>query len=94
MASVYILYSKKGDLFYTGYSRDLKVRLDYHRVSEFEGSFTNRFDDWQLYWSIHDLEPGTAVKIERQIKRMKSRVYLKNLKRYPQISERLIQLYK
>jgi len=35
-----------------------------------------------------------AIKIESHLKKSKNKVYLENLKKYPEISERLIEKYK
>jgi len=42
---------------------------------------------------IDNLEYLQARKIEAHIKRMKSRKFIENLKKYPEIQERLIKLY-
>ena len=93
MAAVYMLYSKSADRYYIGYSKNLKLRLEYHHFKEFPNSFTSKYKDWELFYSIDNLSPGTAVKIERHFKRMKSRVYLENLKKYPDISMKLQKKY-
>jgi len=93
MASVYILYSKTSDIYYIGYSKDLQLRLEYHHFKEFPISFTSKYSDWELFFSIDHISAGTAVKIERHIKKMKSRVYIENLKRYPAIAEKLLEKY-
>jgi len=42
---------------------------------------------------IDNLEYLQARKIEAHIKRMKSRKFIENLKKYPEIQKRLIKLY-
>ncbi|WP_215226081.1 GIY-YIG nuclease family protein [Echinicola shivajiensis] len=50
---VYILYSKSIDTFYyIGFSSDLSQRIDQHREHGIKGSFTNRAEDWELYFSL------------------------------------------
>lgn len=93
MASVYILHSSSSDLYYVGYSKDLALRIEYHANKEFQNSFTSKHNDWVLFYAIENLSAGTAVKIKRHIKRMKSRIYIENLKRYPAITEKLILKY-
>ncbi len=90
MASVYILYSKTADLFYTGSTKDQEQRLIYHEEKEFKSSFTAKYSDWELYFSIDNLNASTAKKIESHIKKMKSKIYIQNLKRYPEMVEKLI----
>ena len=93
MASVYILYSSTASLYYVGSTKDLDQRIEYHDNKEFTNSFTAKYEDWELFYSIDDLEIGVAQKIESHIKRMKSTKYYENLKKYPEISQRLIQRY-
>ena len=89
MASVYILHSKSEDKFYVGSCKDLKVRLDQHRSKVFTNSFTAKSDNWELFLSIDELEYTQARQIETHIKRMKSKIYIENLIRYPEMVEKL-----
>ncbi len=93
MAYVYILHSKKIDKYYIGSCLDLNKRITEHKQHNYNKGFTHRADDWELYFVIVDLPYETARKIERHIKRMKSRKYIENLKRYPEISKKLIKKY-
>jgi putative endonuclease len=93
MASVYILYSHTSDLYYIGSTQNLDVRLDYHQVKEFKTSFTSKYSDWQLFFSIDNISNTMARKIEAHIKRMKSRKYLEDIKKYPEIVQKLISKY-
>ena len=94
MASVYILYSPTLDSYYTGSCDDLKSRLDKHYNKEFEKSYTAKSKDWELFFSINDLAYEQARKIETHIKKMKSKTYILNLKKYPEIAEKLIMKYR
>jgi len=89
MASVYILYSEKLNRFYTGSCNDFSYRFGQHLNKDFIGSFTAQADDWQLYLSIDELVYQQARSIETHLKKMKSKTYLQNLKKYPEIIERL-----
>ena len=93
MASVYILYSQTLDRFYIGSCNDLNYRIEQHFNKEFAKSFTAKADDWVLYFSKDNLGYEQARHIERHIKKMKSRAYLKNLTVYPEIFEKLMQKY-
>jgi len=93
MASVYILYSQTLNRFYTGSCKDLSYRVDQHLNKEFTESFTAVADDWELYFSIDNLEYKQARLIEEHIKRMKSKIYIQNLKKYPEIIEKLKIIY-
>jgi len=67
--------------------------LEQHRKKIFSHSFTSKYEDWELFISICNLEQKQARRIESHIKRMKSKVYLQNLRKYPEIIERLINKY-
>jgi len=93
MASVYILYSKNADKFYIGSCYNLEERLKQHQDKTFMG-FTSNENDWELFYSINDLEYKQARGIEVHIKKMKSRKYLQNLILFSEITDRLILKYK
>ena len=93
MASVYIIYSKKLDRFYVGSTKDLPTRIVYHNRKEFKDSFTAKSNDWELFFSIDSLSITLAKKIENHIKKMKNTTYFENLKKYPQMSEKLIEQF-
>ena len=93
MASVYILYSKKLSRFYTGSCKDLAYRLNQHINKEYIRSFTAKADDWELYFFKDDLSYQHARLIESHIKKMRSSKFKENIKKYPEIIEKLIQKY-
>ncbi len=93
MAAVYILQSQSINRFYIGSCLDIEVRLIQHKNNFYANSYTRRANDWKLFFSLEDLEYETARKIESHIKKMKSAVYIRNLKTYPEISKKLILLY-
>jgi putative endonuclease len=89
MATVYILYSEKLDRYYTGSCLELTERLNAHRNKTFETSFTAKTEDWVLFFRINDLECKQSRMIERHIKKMRSKVYMKNLLLYPEIDVKI-----
>ena len=93
MATVYILYSKSIDKYYTGSCNDLKKRLEEHAINKYSKGFTHRASDWQVYFIIDNLNYQQARKIELHFKRMKSRKYVENLLIHPEIIERLKDQY-
>jgi putative endonuclease len=93
MASVYILFSKKLDRFYTGSCNDLSYRIEQHFNKDFNKSFTAKTDDWDLFLFVDDLHYTQARSIEKHIKNMKSKAYILNLKKYPEIFQKLIIKY-
>lgn len=56
MATVYILYSLSIDQYYIGSCLDLKQRLEQHLNKSYQVGFTHRANDWELFYSIEDLE--------------------------------------
>ena len=46
-----------------------------------------------VYFELKDLEYQVSRKIEAHIKKMKSRKYIENLIRYPEIIQKLIEKY-
>ena len=92
MASVYVLYSSKLDRFYTRSCKEFHFRLDQHVNKVYPGSFTTNANDWRLFLLIDDLSYSKARAIERHIKKMKSRVYIQNLSKYPDMVVKLKNL--
>ncbi len=93
MHQVYILYSKQLDKFYIGECEDLFERINQHNTSFYEKSYTSKVNDWSLFFQINCVDRIQPRKIEAHIKKMKSRKYLENLVKYPEISEKLLSKY-
>ena len=96
MCYCYILYSPSRDTFYVGStSLDPEERLEQH-LSKYYGSkkFTSRFKDWEIFHFINCKTFTQATKIERHLKKMKSKKYIKNFKLYPELSTKLLFKYK
>ena len=93
MAWVYILYSKKIEKFYIGICRDsIEKRIGFHNEKKYgRHRFTACTDDWQLYIKLECRDIAHAVRVERKIKSMKSSKYIKNLYRYPELSQRVLR---
>ncbi|MFD2288131.1 GIY-YIG nuclease family protein [Pedobacter petrophilus] len=94
MATVYILFSGKLNRFYTGSCLDVLERLQSHKDKIFTDSFTSKTDDWELFFTINDLDYKQFRLIELHIKKMKSVIYIKNLKQYPELVAKLIERYR
>ena len=90
MATIYILYSHSIDKHYIGSCLDIDERLNEHNAHFHTIAFTKRANDWEIYYQYNTIEKEMARKIELHIKKMKSKIYLQNLKRYPEIMEKLI----
>ena len=93
MAAVYILYSQSLNKYYIGSCVEVTERFDQHLSKIFPGAFTTKANDWVIYFSLINLSYTQARKIESHIKKMKSKKYIENLEKYPEISQNLINLY-
>ena len=93
MAVVYVLYSASVNKFYVGSCVDLEERTEKHLSKHFPGAFTGKTTDWVVYFSRDNLTYIQARKIEMHLKKMKSKKFIENLKKYPEIMERLVALY-
>ena len=94
MPACYILYSKSLGKYYIGAtSIDTAERLDRHSSGYYDNKFTSKANDWELFLEIVCLHVKQAFAIEAHIKRMKSRKYIENLKRYPEMVEKLLVQY-
>ncbi|TCC91980.1 GIY-YIG nuclease family protein [Pedobacter frigiditerrae] len=67
MASIYILFSETLNKFYIGSCAELTVRLAEHLNKDFGGSFTAKVNDWELFFSIDNLDYKQARLIEKHI---------------------------
>lgn len=92
MLCVYILHSTKLNRFYIGFTSDFETRLEFHKQAA-SHKFTAKADDWVLYYQINCETICQARKIEKHIKSMKSKIYLHNLKKHTEISEKLLEKY-
>ena len=81
--------------YYTGStSNTVQQRLDQHLSKEFGyEKYTASTNDWLIYLEITCSSYKQAMAIEKHIKRMKSRKYIQNLKKYPEILEKFHKMY-
>ena len=91
---VYILTSPAAGLYYIGYTKNLTDRIEMHKNGTFEGSFTSKEKDWELFYHFECESICQSRRIEKHIKQMKSRKYIENLPIYPEISSKLLRRYK
>ena len=92
----YILYSHSLEKFYTGStSNSTEGRIELH-LSGFYGKnkFTYSAKDWSIFLEIPCSSYKQAIGIEKHIKKMKSRKYMHNLKKHPEIIRKLLKKYK
>jgi putative endonuclease len=93
MFVVYILFSKKLSKFYIGMTSNFDVRLVFHLNDEQKRKFTYNADDWVLFFKMDCITKKQALNIERHIKSMKSKIYIENLVKYPNIGQKLFEKY-
>jgi putative endonuclease len=93
MAIVYILYTVSAEKFYIRSTLDLNLRLQYHHEKEFRNSFKAKCNDWEQYLTISVNDNTIARKVELHIKKIESKTYINNLKRYPEMIQKLILKY-
>ncbi len=89
MAYVYILYSNSINKYYTGSCKNLAARLIEHNSHKFKNSFTANAYDWEVFLAIENLAYKQSRRIENHIKKMKSKTYIQNLKKYPEMIDKL-----
>ena len=91
MSLCYILYNPILDRFYPGATNDaIENRISKHN-SQYYGTdkFTAQTNDWEEFITIESIDFKHALRIEKYIKKMKSKVYIINLKKYPELKEKL-----
>ncbi|MBK8701731.1 MAG: GIY-YIG nuclease family protein [Saprospiraceae bacterium] len=92
MPFLYILYSKSHDSYYTGVCLDcLESRIEKHNSGAYGNkTYTSFTNDWILYLSIEVSAFDHAVRLERKIKSMKSKVFIQNLAKYEDLKKKII----
>ena len=93
MALVYILFSEKLNKFYIGFTTNLEERLQFHQNAETR-KFTHNATDWVVFLTIGCDSKSQGLGMEKHIKSMKSKIYIQNLKKYPEMVEKLKVKYK
>lgn len=91
MSLCYILYSPILDRFYKGATNDaIENRISKHNSQNYgTDKFTAQTNDWEEFITIESIDFKHALRIEKYIKKMKSKVYIINLKKYPELKEKL-----
>jgi putative endonuclease len=80
MYFIYILYSSSANKHYVGYTTDINLRLHKHNHQEHFNTFTRKHRPWILgaLFSCGNIE-SEAIKLERFIKRQKSKSVIEKL---------------
>lgn len=94
MHFIYILYSQKINRYYIGETHNVELRLRQHNEGYYkENSFTKKGQPWELVFQLECRTKQQAQKIEKHIKKMKSKKYVENFIQYKQIQEKLLCKY-
>ena len=91
----YIIHSQSLSRFYIGSTiLNPLERLERHQFNYYwNRKFTAKADDWDIFIGISCSSIKQARNIEKHIKEMKSKEYILNLKKYPEIIEKLKTKY-
>jgi len=76
MYYTYVLKSEKDGLFYTGFTKDLKLRLKQHEKGEVESTKDRK--PLKLIYYEACLEQADALKREKYLKSYHGKMFLKN----------------
>jgi len=90
MHFLYIVYSKKIDKFYVGETQNLENRILQHNSHYFSKNFTKAADDWKIVLHFKLANREEALFLEKFIKRMKSRVFIKKIIDSPEILKNIL----
>ena len=93
MFYVYVIESELDRSFYIGKTSDIENRLEFHNSVELNKGITKRKIPWVYYFILEVPDARIAGAIENHIKRMKSRRYIENLSKYPEIGKKLLEKY-
>jgi putative endonuclease len=88
----YILYSKKLNSFYIGAtSEEVDIRLYKHNNKSYgKHRYTAKTEDWEIFLILEAKNYSHAIRLERKIKSMKSKTFIRNLKKYPELRQKTI----
>ena len=91
-ASCYILYSKSLNRFYVGATNEtIEQRLKKHNNHSYgRHRYTSRASDWEVFLNIAAMNYAHAIRMERKIKSMKSKIFIQNLKNYPELRQKIL----
>ena len=90
MHIVYIIYSTSAQKFYIGETGDINERLEKHNSGIYNNAYTAQACDWEIQTVLECENRTIALKIEKHIKSMKSKVYINNLLKYQELKDELI----
>jgi len=71
-------------------TEDLDQRLYHHNHPIYGSKFTARGGPWEIFFSIDCQSKEHAHKVERLIKSKKSRIFIENMKKYPELRDKIL----
>ncbi len=93
MFCVYIIYSKKLDRFYIGTTSDYNLRIEQHNTGVYTDAFTIKGIPWEKFFLFENLNSEQAYQIEKHLKKMKSKTFIQNLVKYPELADKIVKKY-
>ena len=94
MIACYILDTPGFDKFYIGATQDdVIARLKKHNHKAYGNTSTSFTSDWELFLVITCTKYSQAINIERHVKKMKSKTYIRTLRQFPEMAENLLLQY-
>jgi len=79
MHFVYIIYSAEYDKYYIGESVNPAERTEQHKTGFYKNASTSFAKDWELKLILNLNNRSEALLVEKHIKSMKSKVFIRNL---------------
>ena len=91
-AHCYILFSPSKNRFYIGATQDpLEDRIFKHNNHDYgKHRYTAMTNDWALFLKIEVVDYPHAIRLEKHIKSMKSSKYISNLKKHPELIQKIV----
>ena len=90
MHLVYILHSEKVNKYYVGETDNIELRLLKHNNHSYQDSFTKIAEDWEVVLLFKCASREQAIRLEKFVKKMKSKVFIQKIIVNPSILEDII----
>ena len=94
MAWVYILISDQNGKFYIGASRNVDERLIWHNSILKNTGHSRKGIPWKIFLTLECDNMNHALKVEKHIKKMKSRKFIFDIEKFPDLRKRVIEKYR
>jgi putative endonuclease len=90
MHFVYVIYSEQANKYYVGETDNIELRLSKHNNHSYQDSFTKIAEDWKVVLLFNCVSREQAIRLEKFIKKMKSKVFIQKVIINPSILEDII----